>query len=155
MIERITECGPPISNADIQSLETRLSVRLPADYKTFLLKHNGGRPEPVDFPIHGFDNRSYDCIKLFFRIGGSVESSTLDWNYTIMEQLPPELFPIATTDCGDKICLVLSGTKAGQPGSVIFWDYHEAWGTEGYCYAIYPIADSFTDLVEAIQDMPD
>lgn len=40
------ESGPPITNEDLSKFEKEHDVKLPADYRSLLLQHNGGRPEP-------------------------------------------------------------------------------------------------------------
>lgn len=43
--------GPPLAESDVVALKLTLGVILPADYRAFLLRWNGGVPEPADFPI--------------------------------------------------------------------------------------------------------
>ena len=50
----IYESYPPLKEDDIVAAERQLGISLPADYRNFLLKHNGGYPEPDAFPISGF-----------------------------------------------------------------------------------------------------
>lgn len=46
MTTHLTSAGPPPSPAELDAIERQLRVQLPADYRTFLLKHNGGTPTP-------------------------------------------------------------------------------------------------------------
>lgn len=50
--ERLSEGERPrprLSRADLDWLESRFKLRLPVDYKAFLLNYNGGHPEPGHF----------------------------------------------------------------------------------------------------------
>lgn len=155
MIERMTECGPPNTVNDIGLLEEQLGIRLPDAYKSFLARFNGGRPEPDGFEIVGMDNNPNGSIQMFLRIGGPVESSTLAWNYnTLQGQIPPELFPIARTGCGDLICIIIAENEISGPvGAVVLWDYHAAWGNSGLCYDIYLIANTFEEFIGDLHEV--
>jgi len=45
-IPTITEPGPPITAAQLDERERFLGVTFPDDYREFMLRNNGGRPEP-------------------------------------------------------------------------------------------------------------
>ena len=47
-ISAFEDSGPPIEEREIAELEHTLGVTLPPDYRTFLLRTNGGRPVPED-----------------------------------------------------------------------------------------------------------
>ena len=57
-----------LTATEIQQFEDELGVRLPIDYRDFLLEHNGGRPQPDSFPILGdpFDEhgicQTFHCL---------------------------------------------------------------------------------------------
>ena len=48
---RLSNCGPPVNEADILAFERRVGVALPVDYRQFLLEVNGG-DGPVDESGH-------------------------------------------------------------------------------------------------------
>ena len=80
MIDRMTELGPPLSDADVEALEQQIGLRLPAVYKAFLLKYNGGRPSPSAFRIQGLANNPTGNIKVFLlSIAGAVVFTTILW----------------------------------------------------------------------------
>ena len=74
MIERLDECARPLSAEDVQAIEAQIGVRLPDDYKAFLLRHNGGRPRPNAFPIQGLANNPFGVIQnlLWDRRSGGI-----------------------------------------------------------------------------------
>jgi len=150
MIERMDECGPPISVEDVENLEAHIGIRLPDDYRAFLLKHNGGRPTPDTYPIEGLANNPFGGVHFFFGIDDPVESCNLDWNFRIMNgRLPSNLFAIAGDAGMDLICLSLFGDDAG---SVVFWDgYHEP--SEPSYANVYRIAESFPAFLESLRPL--
>ena len=42
MVIQLRESGPPLADDDLSDLERRLGIALPAEYRAFLLAHNGG-----------------------------------------------------------------------------------------------------------------
>jgi hypothetical protein len=151
MIERIGECARPLSTGDIETLEARVGLKLPEEYKGFLLRYNGGRPRPNAFPIQGLAKNPLGVIQVFFGIDDPVESCNLDWNLkTLNGRLPPNLFPIACDDGGDIICLSLFGDDVGN---VLFWDCYNEPDEPSYAN-VYRIAESFGSFIDALQWLP-
>jgi hypothetical protein len=82
--------GPQINGGHIAQIEATIGGELPASYKNFLLKNNGGVPTPGTIDI--------DCapgsptgIQVFFGVRRGVESSDLSWNIRFMsERLPSQ-----------------------------------------------------------------
>ena len=145
----MTECGPPIFEADVVRLERRIECTLPTRYREFLLRHNGGRPSLEIFPIDGLENNSFDGIQVFFSIKSEIESCDLYWNLEVMDgRLPANLFAIACTDCGDLICLSLFGD---DEGSVFFWDIHQEQEFPTYDN-VYFIASSFDEFIDRLYE---
>lgn len=152
MLNQVEDCGRPISASDIVVLEQRHGISLPHDYKTFLMKYNGGLPAPRAFPIEGLKNNPFGVVQEFLGIDCSLETSNLEWNYEVMKgRLPTNLFPIACDDGGDLICLSVCGTDAG---SVLFWDCHTEPPVPSYDN-VYRIANSFGEFLYAMQELPD
>jgi len=141
------EVGRSLSEEDIRTLEFKLSLLLPKDYKAFLLANNGGRPEPDAFPILNFENNPKDAIADFFGIDQELETDNIEWNYTVLKgRIPNHLLPIADTGSGDLICLSLSGIDKGK---VYFWD-HEGEHEPPTYDNVYLIADSFEEFLDSI-----
>ena len=112
-IQSITTIGPSITDQDIKSFEKVIKVRLPAPYRRFLLKHNGGRPEPSSTKDIAFSE--------FYGIKAKKKYNDLLGNYRRMrEWLPGELMPIGDDSFGNEICLAIKGKKRGK---LYFWDH--------------------------------
>ena len=100
---RFHDCGTPIPASRIDQLEARLRVRLPAEYRAFLLNYNGGAPEPDVYDI-GYD--SFSRVQAFFSVGerltGGSGRSSDDSLEAYAERLNApighmEIFPVAAT----------------------------------------------------------
>jgi hypothetical protein len=50
---RFTNSGPALSESDVAAFEARHKLSLPADYRAFLLRTNGGQPEPNHLKLDG------------------------------------------------------------------------------------------------------
>lgn len=109
------------SREQIQTFEIRQGVVLPADYKDFLLRNNGGRPEPDSFNVPTWVHVG-SVVDRFFGIKPG-DDYDLEREYEVYaERIPAELIPIANDAFGNAICL---GVKGKYRGKMYFWD-HEA-----------------------------
>lgn len=101
MIE-IDEQGRQIGEADIISFENTLGMRLPNDYRQFLLLNNGGIPSPDVVDVTGAPGSPTD-VQVFFGIGTDVESSDLLWNLKLIKDRFPDrsILPIACDSRGE------------------------------------------------------
>ena len=112
-----------VFSATLDAVEQRIGRPIPAEYRAFLLEHNGGYPEPADFEITHHN--------------GQVESISVDWFFpvevegsldlekkqkTYQGRLPDELFPFGCDPGGNLLCIVTQGERTGQ---VWFWDHEE------------------------------
>lgn len=154
MFQRLEDAGPPISTVDLDALEARLGVQLPADYSAFLRRHNGGAPTPDGVPIEGWANGgpTLEVRLLYCYRPHATDPDDLLWNIECYEgRMPPGLLPIGANSCGDQICLRLAGK---DHGAVVLWD-HEGEHKPPTNRNIYPVASSFSDFLEAIGEYPD
>jgi len=139
--------GPAISDADIDAFEKRIGHVLPADYREFLLRINGGRP-----CFHVIRNQeSGDVgVKIFFGICDE-EYFDLDAEFRDMRgRWPDRLMSIAIDDCGDRFCLSLDSPNYG---AVYYWD-HELEAEEGEEPTesnLTYLASSFSEFWERIE----
>lgn len=143
----MTAVGPPLTDARIDALERGLCVTLPADYRSFLIRYNGGVAKPPFFPIRDFDGNPFDAIQVFFGIDVEIRSTDLVWNYSVMNgRIPQDLFPIACTGAGD---LVLLSIRGQDKGAVFFWD-HESEHSPPTYDNIFLIAATFHEFLESM-----
>ncbi len=65
MIVNLVDSFAPTSSATITDFEVRRGFMLPAEYKRFLLRSNGGRPVPDVFDVPGWSQQA-SCVSDFF-----------------------------------------------------------------------------------------
>ncbi len=146
MLKQIDKPGRSISESELNKIASEIGLELPTDYKAFLLKYNGGSPEPDAFSIKEHEEK-VGTLQLFFGIDREIESSCLKWNYDeYIDRIPNLHLPIACSDTNDLICLVLS---KDQYGSVVFWDAMDETSKDNLDN-IYEVANSFTQLLELL-----
>ncbi|MGK4000048.1 SMI1/KNR4 family protein [Sorangium sp. So ce1024] len=125
---RTREAAGPVTCADVEGVERRLGVALPADYREFLLSRNGGRPERDLVSVPMCEASPYARIHFFFGVNHPLECYDLVWNVENGAELPAGLIPIAATEGADVFCL-------NSAGGVVFWD---AYGS-----SLFPVSESF------------
>ena len=98
------------------------------------------------------------CIFLasvpYFGFGDDPKEDTYDlrWNIECYAgRMPPGLLPIATTSCGDQLCLWLTGELRG---AVVLWD-HQAEHHPPTQSNLHFIAPSFTAFLALLTEAPD
>jgi hypothetical protein len=140
--------GHPLVDEDIRVLEKKIGADLPADYREFLIRNNGGRPDPRFFPIRGFKNNPFGQVQDFLGIDDPVEACRLDWKYkTFRGRIPANLFPIASEDGGSLICISLAGPDRGH---VYYWNYYGETRPPTYDN-VYFIAETFQSFLDCLQ----
>jgi hypothetical protein len=142
----IRDSFPQVDEARIRAFERALGISLPHDYRQFLLRSNGGRPDPAEFAITGEPLNPSGTIHYFFGIHDGPNYN-LGRKYAVYrERIPADLFPIAGDPGGNIICLAIRGDNVG---SVYFWDHdYEALEGEVPDYSnVYFIADSFGSML--------
>jgi hypothetical protein len=147
MTFEMTDVGAPLTDAQLDRAERELDVKLPAAYRSFLLRTNGGTPHPDFFPIEEHKTLSFGRIACFFGLALPQRDRTIDFHYKVLVgQLPPYCFPIAATQSEDIICLSLGRVDEGR---VYFWEKDDARLSAGYDNA-YVIASNFDKFLAAI-----
>lgn len=145
---------PPLTEAQIEAVEKQLGAKLPQDYKSFLLAHNGGRPEPCVFPISDFPDSTLDILNRFLAIGGGPFDDLMDYVRTYRDRIPPNLLPIAYDPGGNVICLSLYGSDRGR---VYLWlhEYETDEAEQPTYDNVYVLANSFSDLLASLIEGPE
>ncbi|MFC1597811.1 SMI1/KNR4 family protein [Planctomycetota bacterium] len=145
--------GPEISEEDLAAVEHRLGVDLPADYRAFLLEHNGGEPYPADFVCEGDDPGHRLRVTRFLSVGiqepGGCEPN--DFESTVEFQrgeldLPRHLVPDGFVWDEDFLLLSVDGPDRGR---VYFWFLIES-GFDGTHFE--KAFGSFAELLENLTD---
>ena len=120
---KITNSQVSLTTAMIEQLESDTGISLPDDYKSFLLKHNGGEPDPSMFETK--DGKLESFVLHFLPITNMVEDNLLEEieGITLACQIPANLIPIAITPADNRIVLSVGGDDHGNV-------YHWAWDEE-------------------------
>ncbi len=117
----IIESYTPLNDKDIERIEKRLKVKLPNEYREFLLKSNGGKPVP-DTVKH--DGEYFDYVSYFYGARFNTYADDLFRNVEeYSEYILPHYLPIADSPGGDVYCLSL---KPEDYGSIYYWDHEMA-----------------------------
>ncbi len=146
MLKKIDDQGKKISEKDIIKFEEVIRHPLPNDYKDFLLKYNGGRPEPFVFKVDKFEGGE-NTVHTLLGFNREIESDNLLWSYdTLKDRLPDTLLSIGYSDTDDQICLDLSENNYGK---IYLWDFSKECGKN--CFDnVYYIAPSFGELLNML-----
>jgi hypothetical protein len=171
MLEKIKSPKDQLDLQDIERAEKRMNIVLPLAYKNFLLKYNGGRPEPAGFDIIWSEDRITSEIRR--ECSEDWRSSKVDWFLAIHEgeysnfieynlvdfkgRIPKETIAIAHDPGGN---LILLGIAGEQTGRVLFWvkDYENWEGDDSvenipWYDNIGLIANSFDEFInEKLRD---
>lgn len=145
MIE-ILEQGSPITEEDIKNLERSIGVSIPPSYRGFLLKNNGGRPEPNGIIINGLGGEETD-IAWFNAVIDSEESNTIKSTIGIIREGYPHknVLPIARDSGGSIFCIDLE-EDADFP--VVFVEAGGAWQEKPYePLFVAPNFEAFLDMI--------
>lgn len=133
-----------VRNEDIADFELAHSVSLPNDYRDFLLKQNGGKPnkDMVFVQEHGWTIIQH-FSPLICRIKSIALKQLIDVTYE--GRMPKWFIPIATTPGGSWFVLSI---KSDSFGRVFFWDHEN----ESDAINLIPVAGCFSDFLSQLKD---
>jgi hypothetical protein len=129
---------------DLVDFEETNDIKLPEDYKQFLIEHNGGRPHPCISPIAKSEVQWIYCMVY------EPNYASLFWHIEIFQKrIPSWYFPIANDSRGNLYLMSLSHENFGL---IAFWD-HEG-ETDGdadqYFDNMKTVANSFTEFLNQL-----
>ena len=125
---RFDDIGPSLSEDDIRHFERRNHVHLPAAYRSFMLRQNGGSPAgnaTPDYldPVSGERRTALlTCLYSIDPRSGSLPQGclSLTGEWAMMEgRIPPHTLPVGGCLSGN---LVLLSCEGGDQGKVHEWD---------------------------------
>lgn len=148
------ETKQKLSESDIARVETKYKILFPEDYRSHLLKYNGGYPERPCFSSP--DTAHTDayspfssCVHYFYAIyDGKV--SNFEKNYENFKgRIPSNMIPIAYDPGGNQICL---STDVLNYGYVYFWSHEDESSNhiEDNNNRLTVLAKSFTEFVNGL-----
>ncbi|WP_170229771.1 SMI1/KNR4 family protein [Polyangium fumosum] len=144
------------SREEIAMFEARKNVRLPVEYKDFLLKSNGGMPTPDGFEIPGFHGQA-STVNAFYGIHDGPKTKRLDWACEVhRERIPADLIPIAYDAFGNEVCI---GWKGKRRGKIYFWDHEDELDEQGLSRQdygnVYLVANSLGEFLDSLKEFED
>lgn len=142
---------PPISERELQEYEASLGVRLPSEYREFLLEFNGGVPDNDSFLLPGESSYADSSVRSFFGVSAGFDNSLAYYLkiYVKAKRIHGDMLPIAEDYGGNIVVLAVKGPKVGH---VLFWN-HELEGTKpdsSLIEHLIPIAPSFSEFVDGL-----
>jgi hypothetical protein len=155
MYRILEDTRSPISEEDLAALERQLESPLPPEYAAFLRTQNGGSPTPDTVTVQAWPQGGPDTdVRMLYGYGSDPRGDTYDlrWNLDCyVGRMPSGLLPIATTSCGDQLCLWLTGDLRG---AVVLWD-HQAEHHPPTHSNLHFVAPSFTAFLDLLTEAPD
>src|SRR5690349_9746159 len=129
---------------DIADFEEANEIKLPADYKQFLIDHNGGAPYPNVSP----EVRS-DVQWIYGMVLEPYYASLFQHIDMFQKRIPSWYFPIANDSGGN---LYLMSLYHENHGTIAFWNHEDE--TEGdadqYFGNMKFVANSFTEFLSQL-----
>ena len=148
---KIVESKKELTMEALQNAEKIIGVKLPEDYRTFLLTHNGGRPEPdmgfkFKHPIRQFDE---SMIHFFYSINDGKGSNLIKEYKKHTPYMPDDMLIIAN-DPGSG--LIVLGIRGERREKVYFWmqEFDEGLHYDAECTNFAIVADSFNEFLEKL-----
>jgi hypothetical protein len=151
---RFSPACSPAPEEGVAAAERQLEVRIPRDYREFLLEVcNGGRPE--DNVFERMEDEVSTGVVSFLGVGHRDDDDDMVKVYEIFkDRVPPWLLPVARAEAGNLICISI---RPEDEGAVYFWD-HELEAEEGESPTeenLTLLADSFRGFASALRPTAD
>ena len=129
--------------AEVDAFEQRHAVKLPPDYRQFLLTFAGGPPEGCSFRVPGLEEnrRLAELYPLTTDSEGASLEGTVDWD----EFFPREMLAFADDGCGNWFCIGIRGQISGR----VFYVDHDY--ERDHPLHISQIAASFQQFMQSSQ----
>lgn len=139
-----------LSRRSLGAVERKHSLRLPEDYRRFLLKYNGGAPSPmntIDFEEEGRSTSS--DVQFFYGIHHGENWASIEWNLECFAgRIVEEGLPIAGDSGGNQYVLITRGEREGQ---IYFWDHELETDPPSY-QNMSRVADNFAEFTEKLYE---
>lgn len=138
-----------ISAERLGEFEAKYSLKLPDDYRTFLLDHNGGKPKP------NINKNPETDIQWIYGIHHAEYWASLEEHIATYEnRIPSKTVPIANDSLGN---LFLLSLREETYGEIWFWDHENESDTSGkeYYDNIEVSASSFKDFLTNLYEWID
>ena len=130
-----------LSEEELHDFELENQIKLPADYRTFLLENNGGNPVKQNNPVPA------TIVSYIFGMhNGDYYASLYKHIDVFKNRIPFGTFPIANDPFGNQFLMALNEENYGQ---IYFWDHEgEPMAQDGhYIGNVIFVAYSFGEFV--------
>lgn len=153
MAVTITDSEGPLQAQQLEAVEQHLGIHFPADYRSFMLRYNGGRTKPDGFAIAWLDGQAAgedwktSTLSWLFFVSNDPEENLLRMNgRTFLGRIPPGTVAVGRDAGGNLILLALAGPYQGK---VLFWcrDYEDQDAKVPGYDNVGVIADNFDDFL--------
>ncbi len=150
----LTDGGKKIGIKEMSAFEKDLGVKLPEDYKDFMIESNGGMPEDdllFDFMDEVTNQKNTSLIQEFFIVytKDNDESDNLKNNCQELwddQALSREMFPFGQDPAGNFLCISLKKDDYGK----VYYCSHEFEDAETGYLVQSEIAISFSAFLNCL-----
>jgi hypothetical protein len=143
---------PLVDEGRIRQFEQTAGITLPADYRDFLLAHNGGHPVKRLFDIPEICEDA--LLDYFLAIDGPPGANLGDELARWKHEMPTGFLPIAGDPGG---AILIMGTVGEHAGKIYFWDHQHSFLQSSHQQNTYLVGTSFSEFLsslKAAQDSP-
>ena len=136
----------PLTPMLLDAFERCNDIALPARYREFLLRHNGGRPSPNMFLIP--DLGEHALLDFLFGIRQGAECGLQAWLDEYGDEIPEGFLVIGTDPGGNLLLLETTGAQREQ---IYYWDsqlFFEGSSEHGNAF---PIAENIDELLNSLR----
>ncbi|MFY0527396.1 SMI1/KNR4 family protein [Archangium gephyra] len=130
----------PADPRDLEILEQQWGVRLPMDYRSLVLSHQGMTPEPSAFKAGA--GRDVFCVLLTLSTDEEREEYSIRRVYGILKPfVPAGLFPFALTPGGEFLCFDYRASPGSPRIALVSVEM-----------SISAVADGFSEFLSNLSD---
>jgi hypothetical protein len=143
-----------ITNIEISKFEEKYNLKLPLEYKEFLLKSNGGKPCPRKFT--STDHKIISRVMMFFPLTNAIPYNLAFYyeTYGIGKMIPENLLPIGEDPIKNLVCLSLDKKSFG---AILYWnkddeEYRRSKKAKPSYKCFNHISNNFTNFLNSLSE---
>lgn len=137
---------------DFVSFEKLIGIKLPKDFKDFILETNGGIPTPDCFSVYDGEETWETNIYFFGLYKELYELYSLPYNYNEYRgMILNNLIPIGNDYSGNLICIDINKNNFGK----IYFSHHDYFSyndEKPTNFGTYFIANSFAEFFSSLKE---
>jgi cell wall assembly regulator SMI1 len=136
-----------IDKSTLASFESKLGIMLPDAYRRFLLKSNGGRPDPAYFDVPSWPDGGIS-VGDFFGIRSQRAANLQFWIDEAGNELLPDFIPVADDPGGNLLCLRLTEPDRG---AIYYWDASPDRDLDETTGTMFKVAESIDEFLKRLR----